>query len=103
MVNYLFIAQIIFIIIIQQIHDGRFSTFSCEIFETKKSFFNHCLVWGAFGYTMDLNLNSPIVANNVLQIKGTLYKSHKIADKGEGRRIHLFLEDYEVKVSTIIC
>lgn len=100
MVNYL--VSVIFVIIIQQIHDGMWVLyfFLCEI-ETKKSFSNHCLVWGAFGYSMDLNLNSPIVANNVLQIKGTLYKSHKIAEKGEGRRIHLFLEDYEVKVSTI--
>lgn len=48
---------------------------------------------------MDLSINSPIVVNNVLEIKGTLYKSHKIADKGEGRKIHFFLEEYEVKVS----
>lgn len=63
------------------------------------SLFLSSIVLGAFGYSMDLSINSPIVANNVLEIKGTLYRNHKIAEKGEGRRIHFFFGENEVKVS----
>lgn len=105
MVKYLrqrFFAQIIFIIIIQQIHDGMWVTSVSSEHQSHLSSYRLFLVLGAFGYSMDLGINSPIVANNVLEIKGTLYKNHKIAEKEEGRRIHFFLGENEIKVSRYI-